>query len=138
MADDLDRGVEGNDDVPLSDRTSELTGRYIVVFSDEVAGDADASAGALRSLEGVSEVANSRDFDAGAVDLEQTASADATIFAELGVAVVGARSSAARSIAASAESDSRILAVEPERILYAIDERPVSLEYVHGFRDGVS
>jgi subtilisin len=138
MADDLDRGADGGDDVPLSDRTSELTGRYIVVFSDEVAGDADASAEALRSLDGVSSVASSRDFEAGAVDLEQTASADATIFAELGVAVVGARSSAIRTIAASAQSDSRILSVEPERIRYVIDERPVSLEYVHGFRDGVS
>ncbi|MDQ4105124.1 MAG: S8 family serine peptidase, partial [Actinomycetota bacterium] len=36
------------------------------------------------------------------------------------------------------EADDRILSVEPERILYAIEDRPVPLEYVRGYRDGVS
>ena len=138
MADDPNMGPDSNDEVPLSDQTSELTGRYIVVFSDEVADDAAASAEALQSLDGVSNVASSLDFDEGAVDLEQTESADATIFAELGVAVVAADPSRGGEIAAFAESDSRILAMEPERIQYAIDQGPVSLEYVRGFRDGVS
>jgi subtilisin len=139
MVDDPDMGTGSNGDAPLSDQTSDLTGRYIVVFSDEVAGDAGASAAALQSLDGVSNVASSLDFDEGAVDLEQTDSADATIFAELGVAVVAADPSAGGRIAAFAESDSRILAVEPERIQYAIDERgALSIEYVRGFRDGVS
>lgn len=138
MVDEPDMGAGSNGEVPRSDQTSELTGRYIVVFSDEVAGDAGASAAALQSLDGVSNVASSLDFDEGAVDLAQTESADATIFAELGVAVVAADPSGGGRIAALAESDSRILAVEPERIQYAIDERSVSLEYVRGYRDGVS
>jgi len=137
MVDDPDMGPHSNDGGPLSDQTSELTGRYIVVFSDEVADDAGASAEALQSLHGVSNVASSLDFDEGAVDLGQTESADATIFAELGVAVVAADPSRGGEIAAFAESDSRILAVEPERIQYAIEQGAVSLEYVRGFRDGV-
>lgn len=137
MVDDAAMGAGNDDEAPLSNQTSELTGRYIVVFSDEVADDAGASSAALQSLNGVSNVATSLDFDEGAVDLEQTESADATIFAELGVAVVAADPSRGGEIAAFAESDSRILAVEPERIQYAIDDRPISLDYARGFRDGV-
>src|SRR5215210_2694726 len=116
------------------DPGTEFTGRYIVVFNDELARDASASVQALRSLDGVSDVASSLDYDDGAVDLAETHAVDATVFAELGVAVVAAEPGRAAAIAAS---DSRILAVEPERIQHAIDERPVSLEYARGFRDGV-
>jgi subtilisin len=51
--------------------------------------------------------------------------------------VVAADPSRGAGLAAMAEADPRIVAVEPERILRAI-EGPVSLEYVRGFRDGVS
>jgi subtilisin len=131
-------GASSNGEAPLSDQTSEFTGRFIVVFSDEIADDPGAIAEALQSLDGVSNVASSLDFDEGAVDLDQTESADATIFAELGVAVVAADPSGGGEMAAFAERDSRIIAVEPERIQYAIDERLVSLEYVRGFRDSAS
>jgi subtilisin len=116
---------------------SQLTGRYLVVLSDEVAGDAAASAEAIASLAGVSYVASTLDVEDGAMDLEQLRTADATLFARLGVAVVSADPSGG-SLALLADADPRILAVEPERIQYALDESPFSLDYVRGFRDGVS
>lgn len=124
--------------VPLSGQTAEFTGRYIVVFADEVHQDPGAITQALGSVAGVSNVASTLDFEAGALDFDRVESADATVFAELGVAVVAADPSRGAGIAARAEADARIVTVEPERVLRAIEDRPVSLEYVRGFRDGVS
>ncbi|HEX8155969.1 MAG TPA: S8 family serine peptidase [Solirubrobacteraceae bacterium] len=138
MSDGANGGADLSGGAPLSDMAAEYTGRFVVVFSDEVADDAGASTAALRSVAEVSNIASSLDFKEGAVDLEQTESADATIFAKLGVAVVSADPTRGAAIAALAESDSRILVVEPERILHAIAERPGSLEYARGYRDGVS
>ena len=135
MADGADSYESG---ASRSDQTAELTGRYIVVFADEVRQDPGAIAQALQSVAGVSNVASTLDFEGGALDFDRVASADATVFAELGVAVVAADPSRGAGMAAMAEADARIVAVEPERILRAIEDRPVSLEYVRGFRDGVS
>lgn len=138
MGDGADMGAERHGDPPGSDETSEPTGRYIVVLSEQVAGDPGASASALASMAGVSSVASSRDFKDGAVDLEQTRSSDATLFAELGVAVVTVDPSGGGAMAALATEDPRILAVEPERVQRALEEPPASVEYTRGFRDGVS
>ncbi len=129
-------GADGSD-APLSDQTGEFTGRYLVVFSDEVQGDAGAMTQLLQSAPDVSNVASTLDFEEGALDLDQTESADATLFAELGVAVVAADPSQAGALTAL-DAEPHILAVEAERILYAIEDPPLSLEYVRGYRDGVS
>ncbi len=118
-----------------SDEGTETTGRYVVVFSDELQGDSSAQAEALSAVAGAANIASSLDFQDHAVDVDQTANSDATIFAELGVAVLQADSS---QIVATAE-DRRILAVEPERIFYAIDASPtVPLEYIRGYRDATA
>ena len=118
--------------VSRSDRTSGFTGRHVVVFSDHVAG-ADDAITALKEIAGVYRPALSRDCDSG----DPPADADAVIFERLGVAVVSAAADRAGDLARAVD-DARVLAVEPERILYAIEEPPLSLEYVRGFRDGVS
>jgi subtilisin family serine protease len=116
-----------------------LTGRHVVVFSDDVTADLDNAFDALKAIAGVYRPALSTDYYAGGADSgDPSAPADAVIFERLGVAVVSPDPAAAGNLAERAEADARILAVEPERILYAIDERPLSLEYVRGFRDGVS
>ncbi len=148
MADGVDGGGQsGGAGAQLSDQTVEFTGRYIVVFDEDVQGDSGAITEALKSVAGVSTVASTRDFEGGALDLDRVESGNATVFdadvdaivfAELGVAVVAADPSRGAGLAAMAEADSRILAVEPERIMRAIEDRPISLEYVRGFRDGVS
>ncbi|HVF13224.1 MAG TPA: S8 family serine peptidase [Acidimicrobiales bacterium] len=129
-------GSEG--EAPLSSQTVQYTGRYIVVFADEVSGDSDAMTEALGSVAGVNSVANSMDYEAGAVDADDSLGADATVFAELGVAVVDSDPTQTGAMEAAVASDSRILAVEPERILYAIDDSgniSPSMDYVRGFRD---
>ena len=138
MGDVADAGAGRHGEPPRFDAIPELTGRYLVVLSDEVAGDAGSSADALTSVTGASYIASSLEFADGAVDFEQTRSADAVLFARLGVAVVNVDPARVDSLASLAESDPRILAVEPERIQHALEERPVSLEYIRGFRDGVS
>ncbi len=135
MADDP-FGIEG-DEVPLSGETGQYTGRFIVVFADEVSGDSGAMAEALGAVPGVASIASSLDYESGAVDADDASGADATVFADLGIAVVTADPTQFESMGIAA-SDSRIIAVEAERILYAIDENgstQPSLEYVRGFRD---
>ena len=123
-------------DATLSDQTGEFTGRYLVVFSDEVQGDAQAVNEALHSIAGISNVASTLDFEDGALDPNETATAEGTVFAQLGVAVVSADPTQLEMMSAL-EADSRILAVEPERILYAIQDIAVSPDYVRGYRDGI-
>ena len=137
MGDIVDRGAGRVGEAPGSPRGPELTGRYLVVLSDDVAGDAAASAEAIAALTGASHVASTLDYEGGAVDFEQLRAGDATLFARLGVAVVSGDPSGG-SLAVLAGADPRIRAVEPEQILHALDERAFSLDYVRGFRDGVS
>ncbi|WP_344125845.1 S8 family serine peptidase [Saccharopolyspora halophila] len=118
------------------ERPSAPTGRYVVVLSDQVQGDRTASDDVLRSVAGSSNIASTNDFSEGALDLGQTASADATMFAELGVGVISADPERVASIIAAAGEDSRVLAVEPERTMHALaSPQSLSAEYLRGFRD---
>ncbi len=140
MADDAGSSGRFYGSASPSGRTREFTGRHVVVFSDDVTADVDAAIDALKAIAGVERPVLSSDYAGGAEGLrgDPSAPADAVIFARLGVAVVNADTARTGDLAERAAGDARILAVEPERILYAIDERPLSLEYVRGFRDGVS
>ena len=112
--------------------TAETTGRWVVTFADE--GDLADHAATLRSA-GVSNVASSLDFDDQVVDIAQTDTGDAVVFAELGVAVVSedpSRVSAMQSSAGGA-----IVAVEPEYVHHVLQD-PGGTEYVAGYRDGVA
>jgi subtilisin family serine protease len=138
MADDAGSRGRFHGSASPSDRTSGFTGRHVVVFSDDVTADVNVAIDALKEIAGVYRPALSSDYASGADSGDPAAPADAVIFERLGVAVVSADPAGAGDLAARCEADARILAVEPERILYAIEERPLSLEYVRGFRDGVS
>jgi subtilisin len=125
--------------VVLSDQVAATTGRYVVVMSDEVHGDQAAVADALRSVAEVSSIASTTDFGASVLDVSEARTADAIVFAELGIAVVAAAPDRVASISAAAAQDRRILAIEPERIHYAITESvPLSVNYLRGYRDAVT
>lgn len=112
------------------------TGRYVVVLSDEVFGRESAEADALRSVTGAASVASTSDFGAAALDVDQAAAADATMFADLGIGVVTADQRRAALIIAAGADDSRIVAVEPEQIMHALSGPDVlSADYLHGYRD---
>ncbi len=125
------------------------TGRYLVLMSE------DAVASGVRALRDVAglEVASARDFENGAVDSQTMGEAEAIIFENLGVAVVDTPPEQLRSLRAASD-DSGIMAIEPERINYAIDEggmsfsppmitgggggSQLSADYVRGYRDAVN
>ncbi|WP_026552436.1 S8 family serine peptidase [Arthrobacter sp. H20] len=100
-------------------REPETTGRYIVVFADS---EPDAPA-LLRSMAGVSNIADSRDFGTRAVDPLETRDADATVFYTLGVAVVSADPQQARSLRTSSD-EGAIISVSPELIHHILTNGP--------------
>jgi subtilisin family serine protease len=125
---------------PFSEGQPETTGRYIVTFSDEVHGDEGAVAEALRSVAGIQSVASTRDYEAGTLDVDEAGAADAIVFTELGLAVVsGDAAIGAMSVMEAAAADPRILAIEPELVMRAIDEQAGgTVDYLRGYRDAAS
>jgi subtilisin len=128
------------------------TGRYIVLFREEDGGR--AAVNALSDTAGVSAV-RTTDFEEQAVEGDQLESSEAVVFDELSVAVVDAAPDQAQALgAATTQEESAILAVEPERVVYALQaERsgsaPMlsstptaptaepSAEFLRGYRDAV-
>lgn len=123
------------------------TGRYLVLLREDAV---ESGVRALTDVAGL-EVASTRDFANGAVDSQTMGEAEAVIFDNLGVAVVDTPPDQLRSLRAASD-DSGILAIEPERINYAIDEGGMSFtppmitggggsfsaDYLRGYRDAVN
>jgi subtilisin len=125
------------------------TGRYLVLLREDAI---EIGTRALTDVAGL-EVARAADFANGAVDSATVGGAEAIVFENLGVAVVDTPPSQLRSLGAMGE-DSGILAIEPERMNYVIDESPrvdvlpsqptgggggqLSVEYLLGYREAVN
>jgi subtilisin len=132
-------GVGRDEGVVRSDWMVETAGRYVVVLSDDVYGDEAAIAEVLRSVAGVTSIASTSDFEASALDVGQAAAADATVFAELGIAVLAADPGRVALMRTAAAEDRRIVALEPERMLYAITHpAPLAVDYLRGYHDAVA
>jgi len=118
------------------------TGRYLVTFKEGAAEEGMQSLG----TEGM-RVASARDFKEQAATLEDVGDADAVVFPEIGVAVIGSEPAQARGMTAFAEvaSDSPIESIDPEYFVFAegtadeyfrsLSEEPESnpREYLRGF-----
>jgi subtilisin len=102
-----------------------LTGRYLLVLSEDLLGDDDGACAAVQELTAAEEVTNTRDAERGAAPRTRP-----TLFAELGVAVADL---SAQQLSV-ARADRRVLGVEPERVQRAIGGA-LSGEYLRGFRD---
>ena len=96
------------------------TGRWLVLLREEEDG-VRAGMNTLSQAAGLT-VATAADFEGGAVESEALAGADAVVFDQLGVAVLSAPSEQLGRVSAMATEESGILAVEPERIVYAIED----------------
>jgi subtilisin family serine protease len=118
-------GSTGADSV----RQPETTGRQIVVFAD---GDADDAIDWGRA--GISEVADSRDFSSGGLPPETIHDAQASVFAQLGMAVVSADPTQMAMLQSAESSGRRILSVSPELVHHVLQD---VLEYARAYRDGV-
>jgi subtilisin len=120
--------------IPENARSEETTGRYIITFRDDAVTEGLAI---LSDRAGITNLANAADFPDSAVDLSQITAAGGAVFPTLGVAVVSIEEAAVSNIMTSAAGDSAILAIEPERIFYAIGGG-LSAEYLQGYRDAVN
>ena len=109
-------------------QTAETTGKYVVVFADV---DTDP-APMLESVLGASSVANSRDFKDQQADATQ---APATVFSELGVAVVAADRDQLSALQTSPDAQGAIVSISPERVYHPL-QQPAG--YLEGYRDAVA
>jgi hypothetical protein len=102
---------DGEDRRPDSEPmgTGETTGRYVIVFVNLDANNAWV----LQSTVGVASVADSRDFDDQRADPNQ---ADATVFAQLGIAVTTLDPSQLGAIRTAAEAQSAVASIASELI----------------------
>jgi subtilisin len=110
------------------------TGRYLLVISDELFGDDEASREVVREVSGVRDVVSTK--DPGAQALDPAATTGALLFAELGVAVVSVTPDRVGATGVFESADERILAVEQERVVHALQEAaPVDPEQEAAFTD---
>lgn len=120
------------------------TGRFLVLLKEGTA------ASVLTNVAGLS-VASTADIKEGA-SIDDLGGANALMFPELGIAVVDAPPDQVQAIGVAA-ADSGVLAIEPERIVYAIEDGPMQpglpglsppssagfpLDYLKGYRDAVN
>lgn len=114
------------------------TGRYLVLFRE------DAVAEGLQMLNDLANVTIS--------STELSPTSHTVLLTTLGVAVIDVEPEQLRSLSLTAEGDSSILAIEPERVVYALEEPNLSMttvarsqtplnlapEYLSGYRDAVN
>src|SRR5688572_16829043 len=92
------------------------TGRYLVLLRE---GAVKSGVKAMKDAAGL-RVATTADFSDGAVEGKQLAEAEAILFEDLGVAVVDSPPDQIQALTAAAAEENTILAIEPERVVYAL------------------
>lgn len=92
------------------------TGRYLVTFKESATEEGLQSLGAQGMR-----VADARDFEGQAATIESVGDADAMLFPEIGVALLGGDAAQERSMTAGAEvaADSPIESIDPEYFVFA-------------------
>ncbi|HET6735366.1 S8 family peptidase [Mycobacterium sp.] len=108
------------------------TGRQVVVLAPKSGRSNPARA--LASIAGLSNVAHTKDFESQALSMSDSDEAEATVFDELGVAVVSSDPDQRSALVAAAAEGDVVLSVEPELIHHAL----TVTDYARGYHDGVS
>ena len=114
----------------------ETTGRYLVLLPEDV----NSGIGAMTNSTGIRSFARAADFAGHMFTSEQLESSEASVFDDLGVAVMTLDPDQAQAVRTATATDAAILAVEPERVVYAINDLPTGLsaEYLKGYRDSIN
>ncbi|MEB3311381.1 MAG: S8 family serine peptidase [Snowella sp.] len=112
----------------------ETTGRYIITYRD---GATQEGVNALQDLTGIASLPDARDFSDSALDIAVLEDSGGATFPTLGITVATMENEALTGLMSTMSEDSPILAIEPERIYYAISEGLTS-EYLRGYRDAAA
>ncbi|MGH2412669.1 MAG: hypothetical protein ACRDEA_03025, partial [Microcystaceae cyanobacterium] len=125
----------------------ETTGKYLVLLHEDAV---EAGIQTLQDSAGISNVARALDFEDSAVNPNEVSDKDTVVYDKLGVAVMQLDPEQLQSLNVASAENSTILAIEPERVVYAIDlgsdklEQPIvsgatnlSVDYVRGYRDAI-
>ena len=127
------------------------TGKYLVLMREDAVEEGVRTLGDAVGLS----VTSSSDFDEGAVGGETLAEAEAVVFDELAVALVDTPPDQIQALSAATaeQEESPILAIEPERVVYALQDgapevptpSPVPgsgaglpVEFLRGYREAVN
>ena len=121
--------------IPPTAQADETTGRFVVTFADDKVTEGLA---ALKKTGGVGKLPSAADFAESALDLAQLDAAGGATFPTLGISVVTLDEDALNGMMAIAGEDGAILAIEPERIFYAIGEDGLPITYLRGYKDAVN
>lgn len=116
----------------------EFTGKYLVLLRDD---GVKEGLQAIKDACGLKEVCNAADYGGAAVEMAEADQAEVFILDKLNVAVVDADPTQLGGLQAAAAEDGAILAVEPERIMYALTDPLATqfpLEYLRGYKDAVN
>lgn len=131
----------------------ETTGRYLVLLNDDAV---DSGIQALSNIAGVHDVARSAEFGDRSPNASDLANANAVVLDDIGVAVVNANPEQAQALNVAASTSSAVVTVEPERVVYALEDfgigsmisQPlingsssslsVTPDYLKGYRAGVN
>jgi subtilisin len=120
---------------PSRIQRSETTGRFIITFREDAV---VAGMSLLNKEGGIGNLPNAKDFTESAIPAEAISAAGGAVFPTLGVAVVTMDNVGLNRITAAQNGNSSILAVEPERVRYALDSPSISTTYLTGYRDAIN
>jgi subtilisin len=123
-----------------------FTGKFLVLLRDD---GLKEGLDAIKSASGLKNICNSADFELAAVDMAEADESEIFVLNHLKVAVVDADPTQMEGLRAAAADDSAIMAVEPEQIMWALDEGSDStprgpmgggfpFEYLRGYKDAVN
>jgi subtilisin family serine protease len=119
--------------------SGEFTGKYLVLLRDN---GIKEGLQAVKDATGLKDVCNAADYEEAAVEMADAEKSEVFMLDKLKVAVVDADPAQLGGLQAAADEDGAILAVEPERVMYAIAD-PLSavqipFEYLRGYKDAVN
>lgn len=115
----------------------ETTGRYLVLLPEDI----NSGIGAVTNSTGIRSFTRAADFAGHTFTSDQLESAEASVFDDLGVAVISLDPDQVQAVRAATATDAAILAIEPERIVHAIGALPatgLSADYLQGYRDSIN
>src|SRR3954447_6955588 len=111
----------------------ERTGRTLVLFRDDAGEEGAAD---LNRVGGVTAVRSQDTGDQPAI--LEAVDAGAVVMSELSVAVVEADPDQLRALAGAVGEENAIVAIEPERVVQALEATVPSGDYLRGFRDAAA